>query len=391
MDLPDAPLAARLTRKSTEGLLRHRRVLASPASSHIQIDGKEILAFASNDYLGLAAHPAVAQALASGALTWGAGSGASHLVSGHLAPHAALEATLAEMTGFPAALTFSSGYLANLAVTPTLAAHREDAIFSDRLNHASLIDAVRLSHARSCRYPHGDMAALARLLASSTSRVKVIVSDAVFSMDGDIAPIPELLGLAERFNAWLVLDDAHGFGVLGRAGAGSLAHFSIPAHPRVVLMATLGKAAGVSGAFVAASRTVIDYLVNQARSYIFTTAAPPAQAVALLESLSLIQAGDNLRAKLRENIAALKAGVAGLPWRLLPSDTAIQPLEVGGNHQTLALSGFLWDRGLWAPAIRPPAVPAGKARLRISLSALHTLADVARLTDALREAARRLT
>ncbi|GHT89885.1 8-amino-7-oxononanoate synthase [Betaproteobacteria bacterium] len=380
-------LTAELERLAAAGLTRYRRLLDSPCGTRAVVEGRAVLAFASNDYLGLAAHPDIARALADGAMKWGAGSGASHLVSGHLTPHAALEARLAAFTGFARCLTFSTGYLANLAVTPTLAAGRDDAIFADRLNHASLIDAAQLSRARHHRYPHGDMAALERLLAASAAKTRVIVSDAVFSMDGDLAPLAELFALAERFDAWLVIDDAHGFGVLGEEGRGSLAHCHIPAHPRVLLMGTLGKAAGVGGAFVAGSEIAIEYLLQKARSYIFTTAQPPAVAAALVKSLELIQAGDARRAHLQNLIRQLRAGCADLPWQLLPSQTAIQPLMVGDNAQAQALAQSLWERGLWVAAIRPPTVPAGTSRLRISLSAAHTQDDVAALTAALRELA----
>jgi len=386
--MPPLPIETRLRTEladlACQGLARRRRLLQSPCGPQAEVEGRKMLAFASNDYLGLAAHPALAEAMAEGALRWGAGSGASHLVSGHLAPHAALEQRLAEFTGFPRALTFSTGYLANLAVTPTLAPGRDDAIFADKLNHASLIDAARLSRARHHRYPHNDMAALARLLAASDARTKVIVSDAVFSMDGDLAPLPELFELAERFDAWLVVDDAHGFGVLGPHGEGSLAHCRLPAHPRVILMGTLGKAAGVGGAFVAGSEIAIDYLLQKARSYIFTTAQPPAVATALMKSLELIAAGDDRRAHLQALIRQLQEALSGLPWQLLPSATAIQPLLVGDNEAALALSQALWEQGLWVVAIRPPTVPAGSARLRISLSAAHRPEDVARLAEALR-------
>ncbi|MDR2678780.1 MAG: 8-amino-7-oxononanoate synthase [Zoogloeaceae bacterium] len=391
MTLPDFHLNARLedelARLHAAGLVRRRRVLDSASVPRVRVEGRDLLAFASNDYLGLAAHPELVEALAAGAREYGVGAGASHLVNGHLRPHEMLEARLAALTGFPAALTFSSGYLANLAVTPTLAAGRADAIFADRLNHASLIDAAQLSRAQHHRYPHGDLAALEKQLAASTAQTKVIVTDAVFSMDGDLAPLPELFALAERFDAWLVVDDAHGFGVLGQNGAGSLAHCGLPAHPRIVLMGTLGKAAGVGGAFVAGSECLIDYLVNKARSYIFTTAQPPALASALLKSVELIAAGAARRAHLQALIRQLRAGVAGLPWRLLASETAIQPLLVGENMAALALSRRLWENGLWVAAIRPPTVPQGTARLRISLSAAHTEADVARLVDALHAAA----
>jgi 8-amino-7-oxononanoate synthase len=387
------PLEDRLTAELADiaaaGLTRRRRVLESPCGRIAAVDGQEMLNFASNDYLGLAGNAEIAAALADGAGRWGGGSGASHLVSGHLAPHEALETELAAFTGFPRALTFSTGYLANLAVAPTFAG-RGDAVFSDRLNHASIIDAVQLAKAHGAvvqRYPHGDVDALGRLLAASAAPNKLIVTDAVFSMDGDLAPLPALFALAERHDAWLAVDDAHGFGVLGPHGAGSLAHFNLLFHPRLLLMGTLGKAAGVAGAFVAGSETTIEYLLQRARSYIFTTAAPPAVACALSKSLDLIRHGDALRANLFANIARLRDGLAGLPWRLLPSATAIQPLVVGENDAAVALAGSLWQRSLWVPAIRPPTVPPGTARLRISVSAAHTTADIDRLVTALRELA----
>jgi len=385
----DQRLQDELDELAAAGLGRRRRVLASPCGRIATVDGRPMLNFASNDYLGLAAHPGIAQALADGALTWGAGSGASHLVSGHLQPHETLAGQLAEFTGFPAVLTFATGYLANLAVTPTLAG-RGAAVFADKLNHASLIDAMQLAKAGGAetqRYPHNDLAALERQLAASQASTKLIVSDTVFSMDGDLAPLPGLLALAERHDAWLLLDDAHGFGVLGRQGRGSLAHFGLPAAPRILLMGTLGKAAGVGGAFVAGSTTAIDYLLNKGRSYIFTTAAPPAIACALSASLEIIAAGDALRANLFARIAQLRDGLAGLPWHLPASPTAIQPLIVGDNAAALALAQALWARGLWVPAIRPPTVPKGTARLRISVSAAHTEADIAALIEALREEA----
>jgi 8-amino-7-oxononanoate synthase len=382
-------LAAELAETANAGLTRRRRVLASPCGRIATVDGRELINFASNDYLGLAGNTEIAAALADGARQWGAGSGAAHLVSGHLAPHEALERELAAFTGFARTLTFSTGYLANLAVTPTLAG-RGAAVFSDKLNHASLIDAMQLAKAGGAevqRYPHNDVAALERLLAASGAHTKLIVTDAVFSMDGDLAPLPALFALAERFDAWLVVDDAHGFGVLGREGHGSLAHFNLAAHPRIILMGTLGKAAGVGGAFVAGSDTAIEYLLQKGRSYIFTTAAPPAIACALAKSLELIRGGDALRAALFANIARLRDGLAGLPWSLQPSATAIQPLIVGENDAAVALAAALWERGLWVPAIRPPTVPKGTARLRISLSAAHTTADVDCLVAALKELA----
>ena len=382
-------LQAELSAIAAAGLTRRRRVLESSCGRLATVDGREMLNFASNDYLGLAGNPEIAQAMADGAIQWGAGSGASHLVSGHLGPHEVLENEIAAFTGFPRALTFSTGYLANMAVTPTLAG-RGDAVFADKLNHASLIDAMQLAKANGAdtqRYPHNDMAALERLLAASTAPNKIIVSDAVFSMDGDLAPLPALFALAERFDAWLVIDDAHGFGVLGPHGEGSLAFFNLPPHPRVLLMGTLGKAAGVGGAFVAGSETAIEYLLQKGRSYIFTTAAPPAIACALNKSLAIIRSGDALRAALMAHIGQLRDGLAGLPWHLLPSATAIQPLIVGDNEAAVKLANALWERGLWVPAIRPPTVPQGTARLRISISAAHSEADIARLVSTLKELA----
>ena len=387
--MTDSPLTAQLASELADiaaaGLTRRRRVLDSPAGRVATVDGQQVLNFASNDYLGLAGNEEIAAAMAAGATEWGAGSGASHLVSGHLTPHDLLEDEIAAFTGFPRALTFSTGYLANLAVTPTLAG-RGDAVFADKLNHASLIDAMQLAKANGAdvqRYPHNDVAALERLLASSTATRKVIVTDAVFSMDGDLAPLPSIFDLAERHDAWLVIDDAHGFGVLGPHGEGSLAHFNLPASERILLMGTLGKAAGVGGAFVAGSATAIEYLLQKGRSYIFTTAAPPAIACALSKSLAIIRHGDALRTNLMARIAQLRDGLAGRA--LLPSATAIQPFIVGDNEAAIALSKALWDRGLWVPAIRPPTVPKGTARLRISVSAAHTADDIDRLVAGLKE------
>jgi 8-amino-7-oxononanoate synthase len=380
-------LNSELAELTAAGLTRRRRVLDSPAGRIATVDGKQVLNFASNDYLGLAGNAEIARALADGALQWGAGSGASHLVSGHLTPHDLLESEIAAFTGFERALTFSTGYLANIAVTPTFAG-RGDAVFADKLNHASLIDAMQLAKSNGAdvqRYPHNDVVALERQLAASSATRKLIVTDAVYSMDGDLAPLPAIHALAERYDAWLVIDDAHGFGVLGQHGRGSLSHFNLPASRRILLMGTLGKAAGVGGAFVAGSATAIEYLLQKGRSYIFTTAAPPAIACALSKSLQIIRDGDALRANLMARIAQLRDGLAGGP--LLPSATAIQPYVVGDNEASIALSKALWERGLWVPAIRPPTVPKGTARLRISVSAAHTAADIDQLISALKELA----
>lgn len=397
--MPHAPLhddlTALLATLDHDGLRRHRRTLASPCGPRASVDGRELISFCSNDYLGLAADPALIEAACAGARRWGVGSGASHLVSGHLEPHEMLERRLAQFTGFPRALLMTTGYMANIGMVTALAG-RGDAIFADRLNHASLIDAVQLAKAQgaaSHRYPHGDLGALERLLAANAtkpSQRRLILTDAVFSMDGDLAPLPGLLALAERFDAWLLVDDAHGFGMLGPQGRGSLAHFGLLARPRaerILYMGTLGKAAGASGAFIAASETVIEWLISRARTYIFTTGASPVMACALLASLDLIERGEARRTHLQALIARLRDGLAGTPWRLIPSPTAIQPIIIGDNHAALRVAAALYERGIWAPAIRPPTVPAGTARLRVSLSAAHRLEQIDRLVDALKECA----
>jgi len=378
-------LQTELDQRATQGLLRSRRTLATPQSPHITVDGKQYLAFCSNDYLGLANHPQLIAALQQGAQQWGVGAGAAHLVNGHFAPHQQLEDRLAAFVGKPAALLFTTGYMANLGVVQGLAG-KDGTVFADKLNHASLNDAMLLSRATVKRYRHGDLAQLAQLLEQTQSKRKLVITDAVFSMDGDLAPLPELLTLCEQHDAWLYVDDAHGFGVLGGQGRGSLAHFEI-ASPRILCMATLGKAAGVSGAFVAAEQVVVDALVNHAHSYVYTTAAPPALSVALLQSLQLIEQGNALRAHLHDLIAQLRNGLSDLPWPLMPSGTAIQPLLIGDNRQALALSEALRARGIWVAAIRPPTVPQGTARLRITLSAAHSGQDVEELSGALHELA----
>ena len=382
-----ARLEATLARRDADGLRRQRRIVAAPAGPRTIVDGVPLLAFASNDYLGLAADPLVIAAARDAALAWGVGAGASHLVSGHSAPHEALERELATFvvpTGGVAALLFASGYLANLAILTVLAG-RHDAIFADRLNHACLNDGALLARATMHRYAHGDVDALARALQASAAPGKLIVTDAVFSMDGDIAPLAALLELAEQHDAWLVVDDAHGFGVLGE-GRGTLAHLGMVSD-RIVLMGTLGKAAGVAGAFVAAHPVVIDALVQTARPYIYTTAMPPLLAQARRVALGLIRDDHARRATLHSHIARFRAGAAALRWTLLPSQTAIQPLVVGEPSAALALSAALAAQGIWVPAIRPPTVPAGTARLRVSLSAAHSPGDVDALLAALAAAA----
>lgn len=380
-----AALETGLASLAGQGLQRRRRIVEGACGPLVEVDDRTLLAFASNDYLGLASHPAIVAAAREGAERYGVGSGASHLVSGHSRAHEQLESRLARFVGMPRTLGFSTGYMANLAVIPALLG-RNDAVFADRLNHACLVDAALLSRAEHQRYPHGDLAALERQLAQSTAARKLIATDAVFSMDGDIAPLPELLHLAQKHDAWLLVDDAHGFGVLGPQGRGTLAHFGL-ASPRLILMGTLGKAAGVAGAFVAAHETVIEWLLQRARPYIFTTAAPPLLAHALLTAIDLVEQGDARRAHLNALIDRLRNGLGGLRWPLADSRTPIQPVIVGDNHETLAVAQALDAHGIWTPAIRPPTVPHGEARLRISLSAAHSEAQVERLVGALRSLA----
>ncbi|HVF62778.1 MAG TPA: 8-amino-7-oxononanoate synthase [Casimicrobiaceae bacterium] len=376
-------LERQLAARAEAGLTRARRTIDSAQAPRLVVDGEPMLSFASNDYLGLASDSSIVAAAQAGAARWGVGAGASHLVCGHQTPHAGLERRIASYVAPCAAsdaLLVSSGYLANLAILTTLA-DRETTIFADRLNHACLNDGALLSRAELVRYPHADVDALSRSLAASKARHKVIATDAVFSMDGDIAPLPALLELSRAYDAWLVVDDAHGFGVLGQ-GRGTPAHFALEGE-RIVLMGTLGKAAGVAGAFIAAHRSVIESIVQFARPYIYTTAAPALLACALEAALDTLARADDRRVQLAMLIERLHARLEGLRWRLLASRTPIQPLVVGGNETALALSAMLRERGIFVPAIRPPTVPEGTARLRISLSSAHSFDDVDELAEAL--------
>lgn len=391
-------LSAKLGAISAQSLTRSLRRADTGTAPRQTVNGRELLMFCSNDYLGLAAEPAIADALADGARRWGGGSGASPLVSGHSAAHEAVTDTLARWYAphIPQAraIGFCTGYMANLAVVTALGDEHTE-IFSEQLNHASLIDAARLAKATVTRYGHADVAGLRALLAASTAKVKLIVTDAVFSMDGDLAPVPALLALANEFDAWLVVDDAHGFGVLGERGRGTLEHFGLNSE-RLILVGTLGKAAGLAGAFVAAHATIVEYLLQAARNFIFSTASPPAVEHALLTSFALIegplgaQRRANLvarQAQLRDGLLALIARHPHLGWQLTDADTPIQPLIVGGNAEVMALAAALETAGLRVPGIRPPTVAAGTARLRITLCGTHTAADVDTLLTALERAA----
>ncbi|NMM10719.1 MAG: 8-amino-7-oxononanoate synthase [Polaromonas sp.] len=384
---------ARVAELDRAHLRRQRRVVvpdsAAEGGARLVVDGQSMLAFCSNDYLGLAQYPRLVKAACDAAQVYGVGSGSSPMVSGHSAANAALELELAAFVGLPRALYFYAGFATNISIVPALVGPG-DAIFSDALNHACLIDGARLSRAQIHRFAHADLAALEHQLAQSTAARKLVMSDAVFSMDGDSADIVALLNLCERYDALLLLDDAHGFGVVGPQGRGSLAQARLSGlkfSRRILYMATLGKAAGVAGAFVAGDDALVEWLLQKTRSYTFATAAPAMLASALRASLEIIQQDDWRRAHLQRLIARLRtgltAGLEGSGWQLSKSQTPIQPLLIGRNDEALAVMEGLLASGLWVPAIRPPTVPEGTARLRIALSAAHTEADIDQLVNAL--------
>jgi 8-amino-7-oxononanoate synthase len=375
-------LATALEQRREAALYRSRRIAESPQQPEMRIDGRSMLAFCSNDYLGLANHPEVVRALQQGAVDYGAGSGAAHLISGHTAAHHALEEELAEFTGRPRALLFSTGYMANLGVIAALLG-RGDRLYEDRLNHASLLDAGLLSRSKMQRYPHADTAALERQLADGATVRKLIATDGVFSMDGDLAPLPELAGLARGHDAWLMVDDAHGLGVLGEEGRGSLDHFGLGMEQVPILMGTLGKAFGTFGAFVAGSETLIETLIQQARSYVYTTALPPALAEATRTSLRIARQESWRRERLRQLISRFRTGAESLGLSLMDSSTPIQPILAGSAERALAWSRRLEEQGILVSPIRPPTVPEGSARLRITFSANHTDRQLERLLAAL--------
>jgi 8-amino-7-oxononanoate synthase len=376
-------LQQELAQRRDAQLYRQRRLMDSPQAAHIRVDGRPCINFSSNDYLGLANHPRVIQAFTQASERFGVGSGASHLVCGHGTEHHQLEEELAQFTGREHALLFSTGYAANLGAITALV-KKGDAIFADKLNHASLIDAAQLSGAKVQRFIHNDTHALQQRIAASTVPGNSLIAvDGVFSMDGDCAPLRELAAIARNNQALLMVDDAHGFGVLGKTGAGLIEHCAQGQDDVPVMMATLGKALGTFGAFVAGSADVIETLVQQARSYIYTTALPPAVAAAARESLRLLQVEGWRREHLQLLIARLRGGMEQLGLPPLPSNTAIQPLVLGDAGTALAVSDALFKLGFMVPAIRPPTVPRGTARLRITLSASHSEADVDSLLQAL--------
>lgn len=378
-------LKAELEQRKAAQLYRHRRISDSPQQIQMRIDGQDVINFCSNDYLGLANHPQVRQSFQNAANEFGTGSGAAHLINGHSRYHHALEVALAEFTGQPRALLFSTGYMANLGISQSLMGSG-DAIFADRLNHASLLDGARLSNARLSRYPHRDTANLKTKLERSQADHKLIMSDSVFSMDGDIALLPELFDLAETHQTWLLIDDAHALGVIGKTGRGSLEHFDIPVDDRVILMGTLGKALGTAGAFVAGSEDLIEYLIQTARSYIYTTAMPSAIAAATLTSLKIIENEPERQQRLIDNITYFRRLAKQENLSLMDSETAIHGLLLGSNEDAVAASEMLWNQGFMVTAIRPPTVPNGTARLRITLSADHQHEHIEQLVAAIHRA-----
>ncbi|PSS53810.1 8-amino-7-oxononanoate synthase [Pseudomonas sp. BBP2017] len=374
-------LRARLEQRRAADLYRQRPLLQTPQGPQVVVDGQPLLAFCSNDYLGLANHPEVIAAWRAGAERWGVGGGASHLVIGHSTPHHEVEEALAELTGRPRALLFSTGYMANLGALTALVG-QGDTVLQDRLNHASLLDAGLLSGARFKRYLHNDANSLASRLDKALGNT-LVVTDGVFSMDGDIADLPALAATAKARDAWLMVDDAHGFGTLGRNGGGIVEHFGLGTEQVPVLIGTLGKACGTAGAFVAGSEELIECLIQFARPYIYTTSQPPALACATLRSLQLLRSEHWRREHLAALIQQFRSGAEQIGLQLMDSFTPIQPILIGDSARALRLSQMLRERGLLVTAIRPPTVPAGSARLRVTLSAAHSAAQVQLLLDAL--------
>ncbi|MDD2052569.1 8-amino-7-oxononanoate synthase [Pseudomonas putida] len=376
-------LNARLASRRADHLYRQRPLLDSPQGPCVVVDGQPLLAFCNNDYLGLANHPQVIEAWQAGAARWGVGGGASHLVVGHSGPHHALEEALAELTGRPRALLFSTGYMANLGAVTALVG-QGDTVLEDRLNHASLLDAGLLSGARFKRYLHNDPQSLATRLEKATGNT-LVVTDGVFSMDGDLADLPALAREAQARGAWLMVDDAHGFGPLGATGGGIVEHFGLSLEQVPVLVGTLGKAFGTAGAFVAGSDDLIESLIQFARPYIYTTSQPPALACATLKSLELLRSEHWRREHLQALIYQFREGAQQIGLKLMDSFTPIQPILIGDSERAMRLSRLLRERGLLVTAIRPPTVPAGSARLRVTLSAAHSAAQVQLLLEGLAE------
>ncbi len=374
-------LAENLVKRKQQGLYRSRRVISSPQGVYVEVDGKRVINFSSNDYLGLANHPDVIQSFKKATDNYGVGSGSAHLICGHSTAHQALEEELAEFTGCDRALLFSTGYMANLGVISALLG-KSDFVFEDRLNHASLLDGGILSGARFKRYLHNDLESLQKKIKLNTGRA-LIATDGVFSMDGDIASLSELATLAKKNNAWLMVDDAHGIGVLGKTGGGVVQHFGLTQQDVPVLMGTLGKSFGVFGAFVAGSEALIETLIQKARTYIYTTALPAPIAEAARTSLKIIVSENWRREKLHHLSQYFRLNAAQIGLNLLPTESAIQPIIIRDSQKTVTMSEKLLEQGFLVGAIRPPTVATGEARLRITFTANHQEQHLDRLLDAL--------
>lgn len=374
-----AELAQRLAEVRGAHAQRHRRRRAGMALRP-RLDGRQVVSFATNDYLGLAADPRVIDAYRQGAACYGTGAGAAELVSGHTDAHAELEAALARFTGRPRALVISTGYMANLCVVTTLASRRT-AVIEDRLNHASMLDAAILARARLLRYQHLDMDDLATRVAASPGAL--VTTDGVFSMDGDVAPLPRMIEICRGAGGTLILDDAHAFGVLGARGGGSIEHYGVTPGDVPVVVGTFGKAFGGAGAFVAADELVIEAMIQFARPYIYTTALPPALCCAMTRSLQIIEDEAGLRRRLRANIDRFRRRALARGVPLTESCTPIQPVVIGENRRAVSVAERLLAKGYWVAAIRPPTVPAGSARLRVTLSAAHAEEEIDGLVDVL--------
>ncbi|HBA65240.1 MAG TPA: 8-amino-7-oxononanoate synthase [Methylococcaceae bacterium] len=377
----ESGLEVELERLAREDLYRSRRVVDSAQGVELQCGGRKLINFCSNDYLGLANHPSVVKAFQDGAVRYGVGSGSAHLICGHSRAHHALEEELAEFTGRDRALLFSTGYMANIGAISALTG-KGDTVFEDRLNHASLLDGGLLSRARFKRYRHADTDCLLDSLSRAEGRA-MIVTDGVFSMDGDLAPIDALSQIAKDREAWLMIDDAHGLGVIGDKGRGVVEHFGLTQQQVPILVGTLGKAFGTFGAFVAGSETLIETLIQKARTYIYTTALPPAVAEATRVALSIVIEEQWRREKLNDLVRRFRRGAEQLGFPLMPSNSAIQPILIGDSHKAVEIGKRLLDDGFWVGAIRPPTVPQGSARLRVTFSALHEEQQVDRLLESL--------
>ena len=375
-------LAEFLTQRKEASLYRSRQVLESPQGTHVRLEGKTYLSFCSNDYLGLANDPRIIEALQHGAQRYGVGSGAAHLVNGHSQAHHELEQALADFIGYERALLFSTGYMANMGVISALLDHK-DTIIEDKLNHASLIDGARLAQAKLKRYKHADCQSLQQQISLLNQQPCLVATDSVFSMDGDIAPLHDISTICHQHNSLLMVDDAHGLGVLGKQGRGALSHLGLSNKQVPLYVGTLGKAFGTFGAFVAGSKQMIEALIQLARTYIYTTALPPAVAHATLKSLAIVKEENWRRERLQNHIKYFRDQAQSIGYQLCDSSTAIQPVIIGDSQQAVSMSIALKEKGILITAIRPPTVPQGSARLRITFSAQHTQEDIERLLETL--------